>query len=263
MIIGKIIGFALGYMIGGIGLALVGLVVGHLFDRGFARAVQQGFGPQQVQRLQDTFFRSVFTLLGHLAKADGRISEEEVKQTESFMSRMGLHAEHRREAIRLFKLGAEPSFNLQQQVLEFRQVCGRHPNLIQMLMVYLVNVAMADGRLHDKEEQVLRQIAQGVGLSRLAFEQLLRMLRAQDAFGAGHPVHEADSLKLAYEALGVSESASDKEVKRAYRKLMSQYHPDKLIGEGLPDDMVQAATERAQEVQKAYDTIEKARRKAP
>lgn len=259
MIIGKIIGATLGYLIGGFGLALVGLLIGHFFDRAYVMARQQP-SPERLKQIQDTFFQTVFSLLGHLAKADGRISEAEIKQTEQFMAQMGLTAEHRREAIRLFTQGAEPGFDVRRQLQEFRTVCGRHRNLVQMLLVYLVNVALADGRLDDSEEQVLRQVAEGLGISRLAFEQLLRMIRAQDAFGTGH-VHTADSLKLAHQALGLPENASDPEVKRAYRKLMSEYHPDKLIGQGMPDDMVQAATERSQEIQKAYDTIKKARGK--
>jgi DnaJ like chaperone protein len=59
----------------------------------------------------------------------------------------------------------------------------------------------------------------------------------------------------------VSETLSDQEIKRAYRKLMSQYHPDKLIGQGLPEDMLEVATEQAKEIQVAYDLIKKHREK--
>jgi len=174
------------------------------------------------------------------------------------MAHMGLTAEHRREAIALFKQGAAPDFDLDAQLRGFLSVCGRRPNLIQMLLVYLVNVALADGRLDESEERILRQVAARLGISAAAFEQLIRMIRAQDSFRSGQPDVE-DNLDLAYQALGVDKDAGDAEIKKAYRRLMSQYHPDKLMGQGVPDDMVDAATERSKEIQNAYEVIKKAR----
>jgi len=257
MIIGKLAGALLGYSIGGIFTAIIGLIVGHLFDRGYALA-QMGVSPAERQRIQDRFFTTVFTLLGHMAKADGRISEAEIHQTEQFMAQMGLTPEHRREAIRLFKSGAEAEFDPDRALQEFLSVCGRHPDLIRLLLVYLVNVAMADGRLDQSEEQVLRRVAQALGVTAAAFEQLIRMIRAQDTFRGGQPAG-GDNLEAAYEALGVGSSADNTEIKKAYRRLMREYHPDKLIGQGVPDDMVKEATERSQEIQAAYNVIKKAR----
>jgi DnaJ like chaperone protein len=257
MIIGKLVGGLLGYSMGGVVLGLLGLFIGHLFDKGYALA-QLGPSPEQRQQIQDRFFTTVFTLLGHMAKADGRISEAEIRQTEQFMAQMGLTAEHRREAIRLFKLGAEPGFDPDRALREFMAECGRYHDLIRLLLVYLVNVALADGRLDQAEEQVLRRVAQALGMSAAAFEQMLRMLRAQDTF-RGTPYTGVDRLGAAYQALGVDGNAGDGEIKRAYRRLMSEYHPDKLIGQGVPDDMVKQATERSQEIQAAYEVIRKAR----
>lgn len=258
MIFGKLIGAILGYLVGGIGLALLGLIIGHLFDRGY-KQMQGRFSPEALREVQDCFFTTAFQLLGHMAKADGRISEAEVAQTESYMDQLGLSPEHRREAITLFKQGADASFNPDATVQTFRATCGRHPNLVQMLVVYLVNLAMADGDFDQAEESVLRQVASGLGIPSVAFEQLLRMMRAQDAFRPGNAPPTQNALALAYEAIGVKSDASDAEIKRAYRKLMSQYHPDKLTGQGMPEDMVKAATERSQEIQAAYDTIKKSR----
>jgi DnaJ like chaperone protein len=95
---------------------------------------------------------------------------------------------------------------------------------------------------------------------------MLEMVLNQAHFSQGRQQYNrqnsASALEDAYKALGVTKSNSDKEIKRAYRKLMSQYHPDKLIGQGLPEDMIAQATEQAKEIQVAYDLIKKQRPKA-
>ncbi len=269
MILGKIIGAVLGWLVGGPLPALLGLAVGHLFDKGYAQVQAEG-SPERRREIEQTFFETVFRLLGHLAKADGRVSEAEVKQTEAYMNEMGLTAEHRQQAIARFKEGVAEDFDPDAQVARFREVCGRRANLVRMLLIYLVNIALADGELDEQEVQVLRQIALGLGLSSAMFEQLLRMIQAQNSFsgqqryqgGASAGLSPRERLKQAYDALGVSPEASDAEVKKAYRKLMSEYHPDKLIGQGVPEDMIKEATERSQEIRTAYDLIKDERARA-
>jgi len=265
MIFGKIIGGVIGYYSFGIIGAGVGLFVGHQFDQAF-RKFNLGDSPEVLQSIQSNFFTTTFTLIGYLAKADGHVSQEEVDETQQLMEKMGLTADHKREAIRLFKIGAEPNFDPKETIAGFLAICGNRPQLVQMLIIYLINTALADGKLDAKEESALLHIAQSLNFSHIAFEQLLDMIRAQESFGGNyqyqhsHQQTNANELENAYAALGVSADASDKDVKKAYRKLMSEYHPDKLIGQGVPDDMIKVATERSQEVQTAYDVIKKSRK---
>jgi DnaJ like chaperone protein len=166
--------------------------------------------------------------------------------------------EHRQLAIALFKQGAGPDYDISPKLNEFLTVCGHTHSLKQMLLVYLAVMAISDGRLDSAEESLLRGIAIHLGYDEPAFRHLLEMIVNQSHF-AGGQVTTADALEDAYKALGVSKESSDQEIKRAYRKLMSQYHPDKLMGQGVPEDMIKMATAQAQEIQTAYDLIKKSR----
>ena len=106
--------------------------------------------------------------------------------------------------------------------------------------------------------ELLNNFALHLGYDQRAFRQLLEMVLNQSHFAGGQAT-SATALDDAYKALGVTKESSDQEIKRAYRKLMSQYHPDKLMGQGLPEDMIKVATAQAQEIQAAYDLIKKSR----
>lgn len=263
---GKVIGGVVGFLIGGPLLAIVAIFIGHGFDKNRATQVT----PQKRAAIEQCFFDTTFSLLGYLAKADGRISKSEIAITEKLIDEMGLSSDQRSKAIDLFKKGSASNFTTTETLAAFKSLCGTNRNLVQMLLSYLINLAFADGVLDPAEEQVLREIAEGLGINSIAFEKLLQMIKAQDTFkqgGGQYYSHQGrgqtsqDELAQAYIAVGVDASATDAEVKKAYRKLMSQYHPDKLSGQGLPEDAVKAATERSQEIQVAYDVIKKARAK--
>ena len=266
MWLGKIIAGAIGFATAGIIGLIIGIIVGHYFDRGLANTFNPASAEQR-KAIEQVFFKTTFLLMGKLAKADGRISEEEIALTERLMQDMGLHSAHKQEAIALFKQGATPECSISEQLQQFNQQCRRYPNLSRQLLNYLLSLALADGQLSSQEESLLKEIAQSLGIAPALFEQLLRMIRAQSQFRGYQQQGQGDStsqseLATAYDALGVSPQATDSEVKKAYRKLMSENHPDKLMGQGVPEDMIKLATERAQEIQTAYDLISKHRKKS-
>lgn len=261
MIIGRVIGVIIGFFLLNIVGAIIGFFVGNMFDTGLQKQMQNTQTGSQ-GGAGDLFFTTVFQLLGFIAKSDGRVSEEEVTQTEQLMGQMGLTAEHRREAIRLFKLGSEPEFDAAAAVQQFSRVSRFQPQLKNTLLTYLIGVAMADGVLDPGEEKALETIASQLGMPAAAFAELVRMLHAQGQFRGRGQASSATDLATAYEALGVSSDVGDKELKKRYRSLMSQNHPDKLMGQGVPDDMIKVATERSQEIQAAYDLIKQHRKQS-
>jgi len=253
----KLIGFIAGLYLFGFFGALVGLFIGSYIDRVMAYGTG-AINPLQNALRQAVFLETVFISMGKLAKADGQVSQHEIDHAEAFMQKLDMTAEHRRQAIRLFKQGADPAFDIAPAYQRFMSDCGHTKHLKQVLLVYLIVMALADGHFHPAEEALLADIAGRLGYDRPAFRHLVDMVLNQTHF-AGGQAGTVTALDDAYKALGVSQDSSDAEIKRAYRKLISQYHPDKLIGQGMPEDMVAMATEQAKEIQLAYDLIKKNR----
>jgi DnaJ like chaperone protein len=253
----KFIGFIAGYYFLGFFGALFGLFVGSFVDRMVAYG-PGGVNPLQNAMRQAVFLETVFISMGKLAKADGHVSQDEIDHVEQFMQKLGMTETHRQQAIALFRQGANPEFDIGPTCDRFMSVCGNTRHLKQVLLVYLIVMALADGHFHPSEEALLAGIANRLGYDQAAFRQLLDMVQNQSHFSGGQ-AGSASGLDDAYKALGVTKDSTDAEIKRAYRKLMSQYHPDKLIGQGVPEDMIAMATEQAKEIQLAHDLIKKHR----
>ena len=253
----KLIGIVAGYYFLGFWGVLLGYFIGSVIDR-VRLYGSGGVNPMQNVVRQAVFLETVFISMGKLAKADGHVSQQEVDHVEQFMQKLGMTAEHRLQAIALFKKGADPEFDIAPTYARFMAVCGHTKNLKDVLLVYLIVMALADGSFHPAEEALLTDIAGRLGYDQATFRHMMDMVLNQGHFGGGQ-VTTAAALDDAYKALGVSKDSTDAEIKRAYRKLMSQYHPDKLIGQGMPEDMIAMATEQSKEIQVAYDLIKKSR----
>lgn len=261
MFAGKLVAGLIGLLTGGpIGL-LVGVVIGHFFDRGLSQVFMLG-NPEQMRKIQSEFFKICFELLGRVAKADGRVSEEEIAHAEQVMQQLGVVDDQRQQAIAHFKHGSSSDYLVTPAIHAFLEASRGNRQLPNTLLVFLISMALADGELDAAEQSELQSLAQLLGFNTQRFQRLLQMVIAQSHFqqagGRGAP-SGADLLSDAYRALGVTETVSDRELKRAYRKLMSEHHPDKLMAKGVPEEMIKLATEKSQEIQAAYETVKKSR----
>jgi DnaJ like chaperone protein len=260
---GKLVGGAFGFMLGGPLGALLGGVLGHNFDRGLGRLGQaERFQPGDQERVQTAFFTATFSVMGHLAKADGRVSAQEIALAEAVIAQMDLDGERRRAAIRLFEQGKRGGFPLDEVLDQFRRECHRRTSLIQMFLEIQIQAAYADGELNAAEEAMLLRICRHLGVPEFLFRQLQRMIQAERGFGGapgGGAKAREPSLNDAYALLNLSPKADPDEVKRAYRRLRSQHHPDKLVSKGLPEEMTKLAEKKFHEIRQAYETIKKAR----
>lgn len=264
---GKLIGGAFGFMLGGPLGAMLGAAIGHNLDKGLDSFGREQLGVGDTERIQQAFFAATFSIMGHLAKADGRVSEHEIELARLVMDRMQLSEEQKLAAMELFNQGKREDFPLDDVMEQFNRECRHRRNLLQMFLEIQIGTVLADGHIHQKERARLHHLAQKLGFSAFDIDYLIEMVQAQQYYAAGGrgsyrtgTQTQRQDLSQAYKVLGVEVDASDREVKTAYRRLMSQHHPDKLVARGLPEEMMKLATEKTQEIKAAYEEIKSARK---
>lgn len=261
---GKFAGMVLGFMLGGVPGLIMGLFLGHLFDQSpMSRHFRdQFFGDKASTRVQEVFFNSTFTIMGYVAKSDGRVSEQEIQMARRVMTQMGLSEALKYEAIRLFNVGKQPHFNVKAAMTQLKQACWYRPNLLRLFLEMQIQMANAEGEPSAHKRAVLQDICRQLGVPQFNFSRFEQRYRAEQNYQRyTHDPRGSSRTHLtnAYHILGIESSASDAEVKRAYRKRMSQHHPDKLIAKGLPPEMIKVATQKTQQIKDAYEQICRAR----
>lgn len=251
---GKLIGGVIGLLRFGITGAILGIVLGHMVDRFLA-----GLGG--VSRVRDAFFAAMFATLGHISKADGRVSKAEIAAAEELMRRLQLDPEERQRAIQFFQQGTQPDFDLDATLREFaRQSMMRHELRI-MFVELLLEAALADGSLFASEELILQRACTVLHIPANVYAAM-RRARGDAQSGSGgyqQAPRQIHTIQQDYASLGLKPDASEQDIKRAYRKLVSQYHPDKLVSQGLPEEMMELSKRRVREINAAYDRIKASR----
>lgn len=249
---GKLIGGTVGFTMGGPLGAMLGGYLGHKFvDKKIS-----GTSFQQIEYTQAAFFTATFSVMGYIAKADGHVSKHEINMAQQIMDHMNLDSDQKKAAIDLFNKGKAADFDLDAVMLQFKQVARRKTNLMQMFIEIQLHAIYADGEKDPQEHRILTHLADILGFSQHQLRHLEAMVQSNlNAMSGNSPLSTKEQLTQAYQLLDVSESASDHDVKKAYRRMMNQHHPDKLVSKGLPEEMMKLANEKTQQIKKAYDLI--------
>jgi DnaJ like chaperone protein len=280
---GKILGFCFGFMFGKFLGALLGLYLGHLFDKSLKNDFDKAggfsslFKGDDVNERQALFFSSCFSVMGHIAKSNGRVSEVHIKAASLFMDEMGLAGEDRREAQHAFQAGKESDFSIKETVHDFKERFAKRHDLLQLFLEIQIQMAFSDGVLSAQEKVLLQEVSKLLGISKAHFSFVLKRYQAEFSFrqqqqrykqqqqssyreGSGHHVPPNNSMNRpqALALLGLNSEATARDIKVAYRKLMSQHHPDKLVSQGLPKHMMELAVKKSQDIQAAYEYLKKA-----
>ncbi len=212
--------------------------------------------------VQIAFFIASFAAMGKVAKVDGRIQESEVALASSVMDHLKLDADQKRLAIRLFNEGKRSDFNLDVVLNRFHRLCRHRASVLQVFMEIQCQMAFADGDIGEKEQAMLKRMGKRIDISEAIYLRIERRVRSESVKSAGKPkaAEKPMSLADACQLLGVSRWTPRQETKQAYRRLVSQVHPDKLFARGASEAEVAEATQKMQAIKQAYETVLRARK---
>jgi DnaJ like chaperone protein len=242
---GKGIGGLIGTLVAGPFGTVLGVLLGHQWDEN-----KSGGSAREISRL---FFETTFEVMGQVAKVDGRVSEDEVRIARLIMRGMRLSDEQVQAAIEHFTRGKRADYPLDARLGALLAQIGGRTVLARAFVQIQLQAAIGAGEVGPEKRRMLGRTATALGVSRAELAELEAVVR-----GAAHGAGQASptlSLEAAYRVLGVSAQASNDEVKTAYRRLMNQHHPDKLVARGLPKSMIGVAEQKTHEVRTAYERI--------
>lgn len=296
---GRILGAIIGIFIMGVPGALLGFILGWYFidrkenkERNNVEQARNAFIYDKGKN--NELLYGLFMLLGYIARGAGAIQKEAIIQAQNYMDILRMNdPASRSQAQQAFNRGKASDFDLNGEIINIRRACMENINIVSILLELLVQMALADGKISQEEYRRLLEVANGLGVPKELIDRMIQMRIAEMQFRQGFYQYQyqqqgsgyyqggngqydqgssegyaggqsqqqssASQLEEAYKIIGVSPDASWEEVRKAHKKLMLKYHPDRLKSQGIPDEMIASYAEKAKDIQAAFDCIKRAR----
>lgn len=237
-LLGKIIGGIGGFVVGGPLGALVGAAAGHAVDR--LRTSDENASDAT---RQTAFTIAVIALSAKMAKADGQVTPDEVQ---AFRQILDVPEEELKNVGRVFDVARKDARGFEPYAKQVAKMFADRPAVLEELLDALFHIAKADRVMHPQEEAFLQEVAKIFGFDEAKFARIR----------AGHMGADASD---PYAILGVAHDANDDEVRAAWRTLIKENHPDKLMADGMPQDFIDVATAKMATINDAWSNIQKQR----
>lgn len=246
-----VIGGGIGALIAGPFGAIIGASIGSSLGNAGQGSIASGRGSLfESQQRQALFFTAAYSMVGKLAKADGRICEEEIAVIQRISTEvMGLDAQTRQFSHNIIKQSINSRESFSDYATEFGRLFGQDQDMCSFMMTFLFEVAMADGELHAAEERLLLEARQAFRINEAVYQSMYNRYVRHVAPTVSKSEH--------FEILGVNQDATQAEIKKAYRQKVAEYHPDKIESKGLPPEFMKFANDKMAEINAAYDALKR------
>ena len=232
---GKIIGGATGFAFGGPLGALLGGVAGHALDKIKTKRKL----PEETALKQIGFTIGVIVLSAKMAKADGKVTEEEIK---AFKEKINVPDNEIKNVAKLWDQAKKTTDGFEVYAKQISDLLGRNSSVLEELLNLLITIAQADGKITIPEIKYLKKVGDIFGFSNEDFE---RIYSSKSGFYTDP-----------YQVLGVSRNTTIEEIKKKWKQLAINHHPDLLMSQGVPEDLIQKSTSRLKEINNAWDIIQ-------
>lgn len=243
---GKLVGGTIGFVLGGPLGAIAGAAFGHAIDKNNFQSRPRVSSYTSQYKAQMTFFVGAFSMLARLVQADGRVTTSEISSIKKIMEQdLHLDSSSRDTAMQIFNSALNSTESFDRFALQFYNEFFNQPQILELMLEILMKVAVADGNLGRNEEALIIKAVHIFNFGDSRYQVLkTRYVKDDERF---------------YAVLGIHSGASIDEIKKAYRKQVSEYHPDKIAAKGLPEEFNKFAANKFREIQEAYENIRKAK----